>query len=77
MGGTLTGATGLSTSFRYSDSGNSWASRTNMNFIKYGNTAMQLTSNTALSACGYNGTSQGFTERYNDGETYFKGFAIK
>jgi hypothetical protein len=39
--------------------------------------AFSLTSDSGMTAGGYNGSNLGTTEKYTDGETYFTGFALQ
>jgi hypothetical protein len=73
-----TTATIVSFSARYSDSVNSFITRSLTSVAREWGASMSMTSNMCLYAGGAN--SGGYpttTERYNDGETYLKGFGVK
>jgi hypothetical protein len=65
--------------FRFAHSSNSWATRGSMGTPRGYNPTMSMGGMTAHTFTGYNHLTGYLTsvERYNDGETYFKGFAIK
>ena len=60
------------------DGGATWTQKTGCNTARSVHCAPSLTGNYHLASGGYtSGPATGATERYSDGETYFKGFALK
>jgi hypothetical protein len=79
QGGYVAGSYQDSSSRKFSDSANIWINRSRANLIYSDSSGNNVNSNSIFMAggCDSSYTVISYSERYNDGETYMKGFALK